>query len=274
MIKFFRHIRKSLLGGSPTQKYFFYALGEIILVVIGILIALQINNWNEARKNNNYVTMILKEIYTDLSDDYRVIYVGVEPRLEYKKVGIRNIEEYLYRKEAPSDSIFIVHYQDMKRGFLLSQSTGSFESLKQSGLDKIKNDTLRTKLLEFYESTLPRSVNFITGRDKIIDERIEILEANLFNYTFKTINDSTRIHLKYPKNKEYLKHQSLHKIYEMINNDTRHKSYRIKYLKKSYTRIMKRIEKELEKRKVHFEYLDTIPLKRDIYRSNTDIYKK
>ena len=52
MIKFFRHIRKNLLVENKTSKYFKYAIGEIILVVIGILIALQINNWNESRKSN------------------------------------------------------------------------------------------------------------------------------------------------------------------------------------------------------------------------------
>ncbi|MBO0341043.1 hypothetical protein J0654_05270 [Muricauda lutimaris] len=51
MIKFFRNIRKSLLNEGKTGKYLKYALGEILLVVIGILIALQINNWNENRKN-------------------------------------------------------------------------------------------------------------------------------------------------------------------------------------------------------------------------------
>ncbi|MCB0461581.1 MAG: DUF6090 family protein [Flavobacteriaceae bacterium] len=50
MIKFFRHIRKSLLMENKTGKYFKYAIGEIVLVVIGILIALSINNWNEKRK--------------------------------------------------------------------------------------------------------------------------------------------------------------------------------------------------------------------------------
>ena len=50
MIKFFRHIRKSLLSEGKTTKYFKYAIGEIVLVVIGILIALSINNWNETRK--------------------------------------------------------------------------------------------------------------------------------------------------------------------------------------------------------------------------------
>ena len=50
MIKFFRKIRQNLLIENKTGKYFKYAIGEIVLVVIGILIALQINNWNEERK--------------------------------------------------------------------------------------------------------------------------------------------------------------------------------------------------------------------------------
>ncbi|MDH7914447.1 DUF6090 family protein [Winogradskyella sp. SYSU M77433] len=53
MLKFFRNIRKSLLNEGKTGKYLKYAIGEIVLVVIGILIALQINNWNENRKLEN-----------------------------------------------------------------------------------------------------------------------------------------------------------------------------------------------------------------------------
>jgi hypothetical protein len=47
MVKFFRKIRQKLLSENKFSKYFIYAIGEIVLVVIGILIALQINNWNE-----------------------------------------------------------------------------------------------------------------------------------------------------------------------------------------------------------------------------------
>jgi len=52
MLTFFRRIRKGLLDGGRTSKYVLYAVGEIALVVIGILIALSINNWNEARKDH------------------------------------------------------------------------------------------------------------------------------------------------------------------------------------------------------------------------------
>ena len=65
MIKFFRPIRKALLMENKTSKYFKYAIGEIILVVIGILIALQINTWNESRKATNEENKILTALQSD-----------------------------------------------------------------------------------------------------------------------------------------------------------------------------------------------------------------
>ena len=77
MIKFFRHIRRSLINENKMGKYFKYAIGEILLVVIGILIALQINNWNENKKANDKEHQVLTEIISDLeytaSDLDRVI---------------------------------------------------------------------------------------------------------------------------------------------------------------------------------------------------------
>ena len=69
MIKFFRNIRKALLVDGKTSKYLKYAIGEIVLVVIGILIALQINNWNEEKKERkiekNYVNSLIEDLEID-----------------------------------------------------------------------------------------------------------------------------------------------------------------------------------------------------------------
>ena len=100
MIKFFRHIRKSLLMENKTSKYFKYAIGEIILVVIGILIALQINNWNESKKQLNEAKSYLKnitafldddlfntfELYTIKSADSILYYINSKDTLEYSKL--------------------------------------------------------------------------------------------------------------------------------------------------------------------------------------------
>ena len=60
MIKFFRKIRQNLIIENKTSKYFKYAIGEIILVVIGILIALQINNWNENRNKTDEIESLMQ----------------------------------------------------------------------------------------------------------------------------------------------------------------------------------------------------------------------
>ncbi|TYA54314.1 DUF6090 family protein [Formosa maritima] len=67
MIKFFRHIRQNLIMGNKTGKYLKYAIGEIVLVVIGILIALSINNWNEERKASDYNLVLLKQVQKELA---------------------------------------------------------------------------------------------------------------------------------------------------------------------------------------------------------------
>ena len=70
MIKFFRRIRQRLLTENKFSKYLLYAIGEIVLVVIGILIALQINNWNELKKDQNLEIKILSEIRENLIGDF------------------------------------------------------------------------------------------------------------------------------------------------------------------------------------------------------------
>jgi hypothetical protein len=69
MIKFFRKIRQRLLTENKVSKYLLYAVGEIVLVIVGILIALQINNSNELRKTENKIVSILKEVQNDLGLD-------------------------------------------------------------------------------------------------------------------------------------------------------------------------------------------------------------
>lgn len=69
MFKFFRKIRQRLLGEKRITKYLIYAFGEIILVVIGILIALQVNIWNEAKKSVKAQNELLLKLVGDLEND-------------------------------------------------------------------------------------------------------------------------------------------------------------------------------------------------------------
>ncbi|MAM29148.1 MAG: hypothetical protein CMC13_09000 [Flavobacteriaceae bacterium] len=82
MIKLFRHIRQRLIADNRFSKYLLYAIGEIILVVIGILIALQINNLNEQRKQDNleqdYLMALKQEFENNLEEVNRVIKLNTE----------------------------------------------------------------------------------------------------------------------------------------------------------------------------------------------------
>ena len=69
MIKFFRKIRQSLLSKGKTENYFKYAIGEIVLVVIGILLALQVNNWNEKQKQDAEFEIVLEQLYNAVKND-------------------------------------------------------------------------------------------------------------------------------------------------------------------------------------------------------------
>mgnify|MGYP000005817841 CR=1 FL=1 len=126
MIKFFRKIRQNLLSEGKTGKYFKYAVGEIILVVIGILIALQINNWNEQRKARIYE----KELYS------RII---MNLQLDEKRIN-----HYLkYYKDEQSMHYNI--YQDTQ-GLLNNDSIIDFSTLRGA---RIFNLTIKANYSKF-----------------------------------------------------------------------------------------------------------------------------
>ena len=133
MIKFFRKIRQQLLTDNKFSKYLIYAIGEIILVVIGILIALQINNWNEKIKFEKNVATILEELKQDLVSDIKYlenldsIYNkwniqadGILKALRDRSIHqIKGIDEYMVGRGSMNN---------------LSIRTTTFDQLKSTGL--------------------------------------------------------------------------------------------------------------------------------------------
>ena len=100
MIKFFRKIRQTLLSENNFRKYLLYALGEIILVVIGILIALQINNWNEQRKLKQQQKVVLEALKADFKSNKILIQEGIKKHKFHKDIGLTWIN--LMRKDTNS----------------------------------------------------------------------------------------------------------------------------------------------------------------------------
>jgi len=147
MIKFFRQIRFKLMSENKTSKYFKYAIGEILLVVIGILIALQINNWNEARKLAIKEAIYLNDLKADLEHSQaslkRVIKKsgGVAKTIDTLVDLIKKNGDALTRSQIDSLS-------SHSTGFtVFMPSEGVINDIIGSGkLDMIKNRVLRSKI--------------------------------------------------------------------------------------------------------------------------------
>ncbi|TPV32807.1 hypothetical protein FJ651_10855 [Paucihalobacter ruber] len=91
MLSYLRKIRKKLLQQNRVTQYLTYAIGEIILVVIGILIALSINNWNEARKHKITELGFVKSLVKDLNEDL----IALESTIEYNDIKVSRLDSLL-----------------------------------------------------------------------------------------------------------------------------------------------------------------------------------
>jgi len=86
MMKIFRNVRQKLASENKTIAYMRYAIGEIILVVLGILIALQVNNWNENRINNRQEVIILKSLKTEMTENQMLLSTIINKHSEVLKL--------------------------------------------------------------------------------------------------------------------------------------------------------------------------------------------
>jgi len=184
MLTFFRRIRKGLLGTGSIGKYLLYAIGEIALVVIGILIALQINNWNEDQKSIQYEQKILAEIGFSLKKD-STRWTRLMARVEIKEKSINDLLNYLDSTKTIIDTIFHHHYYKLGIGVTFSYDEGPYESLKSGRLGVIRNDSLRSSIISLYETTYPRMDIFMNGKKLWERERKTELEDHFIGYLFE-----------------------------------------------------------------------------------------
>ncbi len=95
MFRIFRRIRSDVLSERQTRKYLFYSFGELLLVVIGILIALQINNWNEDRIEQKEITEFAHALIKDLERDV-IMVEQIVAQMEYLRKKIDDLATYTY----------------------------------------------------------------------------------------------------------------------------------------------------------------------------------
>ena len=149
MIQFFRKIRLDLMENNRTGKYLKYAIGEIILVMVGILLALQVNNWNEERKTDEFETKLLQEIYANTKNNISEVNFSIMKESMFKKscdLLLRNFQENLEYHDSLD-----VHFNNAIKWRTLYLDNSAYETAKSYGLHTLKQDTLRKLLTKTYE---------------------------------------------------------------------------------------------------------------------------
>jgi hypothetical protein len=171
MINFFRKIRKQLAKENQFQKYFRYAFGEVALIMIGIFMALQLQNWNEKRKQEKQFKVILEQLYNAIIYDVDKFkdqsdYLGYQIRtldfilkssdsilkaeLPYTlfNTGFDNFKSY------QSDAFFYVNdlhsdYENLEQNELVKQITGYLNKIKNAETNnyEINNDLFTSFLI-------------------------------------------------------------------------------------------------------------------------------
>ena len=169
MIKFFRKVRQKLLAENKFSRYLVYAIGEIILVVIGILIALQINNWNESRKERIQEVKLYENLLVSLSADSTdvVKFSGlIRAGMETQKFFIGNSYQELvenYTIEQLRDSLSSIG----KIGASFFPRFSAYNQLSSSGFQALlQSEEVKTKLLELYDRKYKRYLHIDASMDK------------------------------------------------------------------------------------------------------------
>ena len=139
---------------GKTGKYLKYAVGEIVLVVIGILIALQINNWNENRKTKKLEVQIYTELKSDLLQTRDDINEAISKHKEIFKSSQELITD-IYDKKSNSQTIYN-SLTSSSAEFQIIPKTSAFENLKNIGLNTLSNDSLRTAITNLFQLKLKR----------------------------------------------------------------------------------------------------------------------
>ena len=178
MIKFFRKIRQRLLTENRVGKYVLYAFGEIILVVIGILIALSINNWNENKKNINQAKKHLETISLNLKDDIKQaekLLDETETTLEYSNTFL---SQFKTLKPVDNNIQMYLIYLMYERNLEVNES--GFNALLNSNGMSFIDENLQVIILDYYRNIEQLKSREINANSEIKAQFEPYVKSNYF----------------------------------------------------------------------------------------------
>lgn len=172
MIKFFRRIRQSLLAEGKTVQYLKYALGEIILVMAGILLALQVSNWNQERVARNKEKVLLAELNLEFKENK----AQLENVLVHHRKALKSTDLLIAEFPLNLDSINIDSLKEKSRGFgyryTFNPSQGIVNSLVSTSSFELISDPELRKLLVGWSDVLADYQEEEESAVRLLAERI------------------------------------------------------------------------------------------------------
>ena len=156
MINFFRRFRIKMADDNKPLKYLRYAVGEILLVVVGILIALQVNNWNENSKIKLTELKLLEELKIDLTETKVDLLTDLEKADEALNSTDSLYQMILVNRKRKDLSPFKISMHYVFDRSDLYPKKSAYESLQAHGINLVSNDSLRKNITDFYELQLVR----------------------------------------------------------------------------------------------------------------------
>ncbi|MDH5597488.1 MAG: DUF6090 family protein [Cyclobacteriaceae bacterium] len=170
MAKLFNKIRKELINKGNFFKYSKYAIGEIVLVVVGILIALSINNWNETRIIRNWEQQFLNDLLNEMRINNTQLTEVIEFQSFKKEATSQLLELLENQKEEQKELIDSLYYIMISGNRTFFPTSGVYHSGLSSGkLENIQNDELKYAIMNLYDHYFLRLIY----NGEVFDERVE-----------------------------------------------------------------------------------------------------
>jgi len=256
MIKFFRKIRQNLLSEGKTGKYLKYAIGEIVLVVIGILIALQINTWNESRNTNNLSKTYLNNIKKDLIADTTTFQSGIS-RIKNSLLLHEDLFNLDKMSTLPIDSLFKSINTAFHSARIYKINNSTFLKLTNSGFVESKSfNEIFIDINEYYTKEYNTWSEYLEW-DK--ENGMTIYKPESFIMLYDTIdftefeNESdTELHNSRKREyarvfREYIKSPRFRNYAWKSNKEMKTMLDKMKYQKRIASEMIEKINNELKK---------------------------
>ncbi len=259
MIKFFRRIRYDLMEKNKTGKYFKYAIGEIVLVVIGILIALAINDWNDQKKNAESELIYYCRILEDfVLDKQRINELNDESnyRIELSQKVLLDLDSGMINKKQIINQFILA-----SRSEVYEPRNVTFKDLISSGNLKLLNDiAIKNNLIQYYSELENKEFQLKQNRDEItkkifefVNTSIEIGAIQEFDYVQQLLDPKILqilpdVDWTKDKNSNYYKQLQLALLFNiaMADRKKQHLTAINNLMEKSYQLLVKKCEKRAE----------------------------